>query len=197
MMRIEELGPPAIAQTRCTFGRAHDIGEQQGREDTVALRRMSNARDEFIDFVDETFGIAVPVSKIRTRQLDQFRARYPGGEVASCLERAADGVPSGQDQRGDSDRREYVAQIGLSVPLDLGDCRARRAGLTDPAHVPLELPIVFRHRGGGPFEAQAGEGSRPPPSTDVLQPFKLLEAWLPRHVVASQEARCRVIEHHG
>ena len=90
-----------------------------------------------------------------------------------------------------------MAQVGFPVALDLRDCGAWGAGVPQPAHEPLELPVVGQRGARGPFKAPPSEGPGPPAATTQAQPIQIIRTRLPRHVVAPEEAGRRVVQHQG
>ena len=57
-MCLAEDFPRGVAQGRGALGRAHDVGEEDGREYTVGSAGSANAGHELFDLVEERLDLA-------------------------------------------------------------------------------------------------------------------------------------------
>ena len=113
---LEQLAPAAVAELDGPLGRADDVGEEDGGQHAVGLRVPAACRS------------GTPRSRRRSRrrspaeiqwsspgQLDELRARDPGGEVAAL--RDVDVVVAGavEHERRHLDRGEDVPDVDVRV----------------------------------------------------------------------------------
>jgi hypothetical protein len=74
-MLLEQLAPRAVAELRDALGRAHDVGEEHGRQQTIRLGPAAHAGEELLDLVEQCVGVAGPDEVVVARKLDVSRSR--------------------------------------------------------------------------------------------------------------------------
>ena len=85
LVRIEQGAPPPVANGDSPLGRRHDVGEQDGREHAVWLRTAPHAREELLDFIQQS--VRIPrVGNVISRQFDEFCSRNLGTDIAALLD---------------------------------------------------------------------------------------------------------------
>ena len=114
-----------------------------------------------------------------------------GGQVASCLERATDRVFSEKDQRGDSDRPEYVAQISSryrSISLSQSpECRNDESSART-----TRTPDRLVAEGAAPSKHQRAKASVPHPTvSSTVRAPRGLAAGMSRRVAGSSVSKVR------
>ena len=86
MVRVEQLPPAPVTELARALRRADDVGEEHGREHTVRLRCLPNARQELADLFEHLVGSAAgPRHVARTGQLDVAGAFDVGREKPGIL----------------------------------------------------------------------------------------------------------------
>src|SRR5882672_11402612 len=82
VVRLNQIAPATVADLRGASRGVDDVGEEDGREQTVGLRDMTDAGHEFLDLVDDSIHVADPREVVDPVQLDVLRARNVLSEVA-------------------------------------------------------------------------------------------------------------------
>src|SRR5262249_19147868 len=130
VVALEELAPLAVAEPCGEGGRADDVGEEQGGEDAVRLRRGADTGQELLHLTKQGIRFTSPRQGVRARELDQLRARDVLGQglrLFARRNRSLAGPPPGggtvpkacvpavEDERLRADRRQHVPDVDLAV----------------------------------------------------------------------------------
>src|SRR5262249_60806357 len=75
VVALEELAPLAVAEPRGEGGRADDVGEEQGGEDAVRLRRGADTGQELLHLTKQGIRFTSPRQGGRARKLGQLPPR--------------------------------------------------------------------------------------------------------------------------
>jgi hypothetical protein len=70
VVRFEYLPPAFIADFGCGFSGSDDVGEEYGRQDTIAPLRVPRSCEESFDLVEDPVGVANPGDVILARKWD-------------------------------------------------------------------------------------------------------------------------------
>ncbi len=82
---FQQVPPGPVAHLGCALGRADDVGEQHGREDTILLRRLVPAGEELLDRVQNKVGFADVKQMLVAGHLHELRPRDALGHVATVV----------------------------------------------------------------------------------------------------------------
>ena len=82
----EQRLPAGVAELGRPLRRADDVGEQDGRQHAMRLRRRADAGDEGLDLGDDRVLVAGPDQVVGARQLDVLGRRDVLGEVAAVVD---------------------------------------------------------------------------------------------------------------
>ncbi len=187
VMGCEQLPPSRVADLGRALRRAHDVGEQDGREPPGGFGPGRRARHELLDRREHRLRLAGPRLPVAARQLDEGRVRDVLGEVAAALDLLHRVVGPMQDEGRNPDRRQQVAEIHLSEPLGLGDAASHPAGERHQPRDRASGPWILGERGEArsdvalPCLGHVGQ----PPEGCVLR-VELLLRPRPRIVVGPQ-----------
>src|SRR5439155_7866823 len=80
VMAIQERPPGVVTEDTCPLGRPDDVGEQDRRQDSILLRRRSDAGEELLHFIVNCVRVADVWQVIPARQFDQLRSSDVAGE---------------------------------------------------------------------------------------------------------------------
>src|SRR5512133_3067365 len=117
---LEQIAPAAIAKLTCSIRRADDVGEQDRGEHSIRGDGLSDARQEFLDLVQDV--VAVDEGKVvLSRELHVTRAFDVAREPARVLDGADLVADAMDDERRGCDRRDDVPNIDLERHAHEGD----------------------------------------------------------------------------
>jgi hypothetical protein len=111
IMAVELVSPPQIAKFSCTRRRVHDIGEQDGCEQSIRCGRMSRPSQELFDFA-RNVSLTDPRNMICTREFDIAGAGDVICQVAAVGRSNKSIVTGVHYQRGRTNAGEHWPNIG-------------------------------------------------------------------------------------
>jgi len=155
VMLLEQVPPTAVTELSGFVRRPDNVGEHDGSQAPVEIRRCLPAGQELLNHIQQGVGITDVGQVIGTGQLGIPGVRDQFGCLSHRLQvdqRIAGPV---EDQRPGLDRRENRPQIGLHRPAQRRRCRARRRRQTLPPPVPGQEPEVV-----GPGRGQDRDEAR-------------------------------------
>ena len=122
----EQVAPAVVAQLGGLAGRVDDVDEHDGGEHPVRLRPTANPGQELLDLVEDGVGVVTERQMILARQLHVPGAGNAAGEEATGVD--VDGLvtPRMQDQGGDLDGGQHVADVDVTIHSE----QTRRRGWT-------------------------------------------------------------------
>jgi hypothetical protein len=146
-MAVEHFSPLAVAETRGSFGRTDDVGEEHRRQDSVGLRGMAGAGQELLDLVHHRVAVADADDVVLAGHLHERGPADVLGQVLGVM-LPGEAVPAAiEHQCGCLDRREHRAHV--SEEPQLGDRPSpRRAKRVPVVAVPLGHELRVPHGGG-------------------------------------------------
>src|SRR5262245_42552499 len=134
MVLGEQVLPGAVAELRGSRGGADDVGEQERCEHAIGLHLLLNACQEALDLVEQRVSIALPGQVVVSGQLDEARSRdalaHEARSLPVVLARAV------KHERGNTDRREHVADVDLLVHEPDRSVRARACAALEVRDIP-------------------------------------------------------------
>jgi hypothetical protein len=117
VVSVEEVSPAAIPEGGGLLRGADDVGEEDGRQYPVGLGTVTNARQEFLDLVDNRVRVVPPGDVIDPGELHELGSGDSLGHEPATgdLERLiADAV---ENQGRHADRWQHVPDVHLRVHL--------------------------------------------------------------------------------
>ena len=88
---VEDLLPVTVAYLCGVFGRAHDVGEKNGRQDPIRFGKSAVAMpgDEFLNVADQPLARSSKAGVGKIVVFDVFCVRDSGGEFSTFSDRNA------------------------------------------------------------------------------------------------------------
>src|SRR5438093_11738746 len=86
-MALEQIAPASVTELAGALGRADDVGEEHGGEHALRLGRLTHAREELPDLVEDVVAV-VPGNVVCTRKLDVLRFLEVASEPPRVLDMA-------------------------------------------------------------------------------------------------------------
>jgi hypothetical protein len=77
---ISSRSPGSVAEVGSSLGRADNVREDDGCEDTLYVRRPPHSREELLDLTKEEIAVGQPM--VDSGQLNGRRVRNPRSDVA-------------------------------------------------------------------------------------------------------------------
>ena len=138
-MGIQQLPPAPVTRLSGAACGVDDVGEQDGREDSVLVDLVTATGDELLHRVERTVRVAEPGKMIIPGLLEKLRIRYVFGEIAAVEDRQDSLVGSVDNERRDLEVRQDVTHVDLGVGLHQRAGCARAA-----AHALVSSPNATR-----------------------------------------------------
>ena len=113
-MLREQSRPLLVAELPGPVGRADDVGEEDGCEHLLGLRRLAKSRQEIPHLGDDLVGDVEPGHVVLARQLDEAGSLDLLGEPASLFVGDDRILGRVEDERRHVDRRRHVANVDLA-----------------------------------------------------------------------------------
>jgi hypothetical protein len=125
---LENIPPAAVAQRGRALGRAHDVGEQDGREHPIDGPMGQVACQEALDLVEQGVLVARAEEMVAARKLDRPRIRDSAGDPVRKVRRvypiAFAAEDRGRCRDAGQQRTDIQMQIHAEERLDTARAQA-------------------------------------------------------------------------
>ncbi len=131
---IELMAPPRVALLGESFGRPDDVGEQHGRQQSLASHRTGLVTDEIQESRAQR---VIEVGMRSRRQFDELRPGNSRRSLLCSLERDHLVLATVQNKSRGADRRKHWLHVGLEkgLPQERRHRRARTHALETAHHL--------------------------------------------------------------
>src|SRR5262249_9683115 len=117
LVRVEEHVPAWCACFGGPLCGGVDVGEHDRGQNAVRLGDLAFPGEELLNFAEHGVLIAAPGVLLGAGKFDELCPRDALGEVAAVLDAPIRRPGTVHDQRGDPHRRQYMADVGLGLPV--------------------------------------------------------------------------------
>src|SRR4029453_4536528 len=179
---LQKVAPAAVTERRRPVRRADDIGKENGRKDSIRLPAVALPGEKFFDLIEDRVHVGTIWQMVLARKLYELRAGNPVGQEARTSHmrhKVANGI---QDQRGNMDGRQDMANVDLEIHAGHRQCRTGARCHAQVPRPPLPKAVVE-----GEAWRESIESDRPSPVLpDRVEHLFLLFHRAPPWVVRSK-----------
>ncbi len=157
---LHQIGPAPVAELGLPCSRAHDVGEEDGREDPAELRLLlPQLAHELLDRLRVGLGVLLHDRRLSAGHRPPSRTGDQRCEGAGLLLLGA--AAAAQHEGRHADRAEHVTDVGVVEHPGERDHVTSRGREVHPLEIPVDH-LFARHPGHGPRRVALGVGPRAP-----------------------------------